>query len=407
MIFVGVDWAEAHHDVHVQNEGGKRLAGGRLPEGVDGISRFHEMVGAHAEEPAEVVIGIETDRGLFVGALVAAGYIVFAVNPMSTSRYRDRHSTSGAKSDPGDAKVLADMVRTDRHNHRPVAGDTELVDAIKVLARAHQSMIWSRARQTNFLRSTLREFYPAALAVFTDLTSGDALEVLRVAPTPALGAGLSRSKIASALRRGGRQRRIEERAAEIQEVLRAPQLAGSPMVANAMGASVSATATVIVAMNAQISELATELEAHFERHPDAEVVRSLPGLGTILSARVLGEFGDEPNRYANAKCRKNYAGTSPITRASGTKRIVLARYARNMRLADAIYQWAFASLTASPGARAYYDYRRAAGDTHHAALRHLGNRLVGILHGCLMHHTAYNENTAWGHRTEIELSRAA
>jgi hypothetical protein len=407
MIFVGVDWAEAHHDVYVQDGEGKRLAGGRLPEGVEGIARFHEMVGAHADEPGEVVIGIETDRGLFVGALVAAGYEVFAVNPMSTSRYRDRHSTSGAKSDPGDAKVLADMVRTDRHNHRPVAGDSELAEAIKVLARAHQSMIWSRGRQANFLRSTLREFYPAALVAFENLTSGDALEVLRVAPTPTLGAGLSRSKIASALKRGGRQRRIDERAAEIQEALRAPQLAGSAVVAGALGTSVSATATVIVTMNAQIAELAQELEVHFEQHPDAEVVRSLPGLGTILSARVLGEFGDDPNRYATAKCRKNYAGTSPITRASGTKRVVLARYARNMRLADAIYQWSFAALTASPGARAFYDYRRAAGDTHHAALRHLGNRLVGILHGCLIHQTIYDEKTAWGHRAEIELARAA
>ena len=184
MIFVGVDWAEAHHDVFVQNEDGRRLAGGRLPEGVEGIARFHEMVGAHAEETEEVVIGIETDRGLFVGALVAAGYQVFAVNPMSTSRYRDRHSTSGAKSDTGDAKVLADMVRTDRHNHHPIAGDSELAEAIKVLARAHQTMIWSRGRQTNFMRSTLREFFPAALVAFEDLTSGDALEVLRVAPTP-------------------------------------------------------------------------------------------------------------------------------------------------------------------------------------------------------------------------------
>jgi hypothetical protein len=407
MIFVGVDWAEAHHDVFVQDEDGKRLAGGRLPEGVEGIARFHEMVGHHAEEPAEVVIGIETDRGLFVGALVAAGYQVFAVNPMSTSRYRDRHSTSGAKSDPGDAKVLADMVRTDRHNHRPVAGDSELAEAIKVLARAHQTMIWSRTRQTNFVRSTLREFYPAALVAFDDLSSGDALEVLKVAPTPVLGAGLSRSKIAAALKRGGRQRRIDQRAEEIQQALRAPQLHGSALVATAMGTSVSATIAVIATMNAQVAELAQELDIHFEQHPDAEVVRSLPGLGTILSARVLGEFGDEPNRYATAKSRKNYGGTSPITRASGTKRVVLARHVRNKRLADAIYFWAFASMSASPGARAFYDYRRAAGDTHHAALRHLGNRLVGILHGCLVSHTAYDEKTAWAHRAGLELTRAA
>lgn len=407
MIFVGVDWAEAHQDVYVEDLDGKRLAGGRLAEGVEGIARFHELVGNHSEEPGEVVIGIETDRGLFVAALIAAGYQVFAVNPMSTSRYRDRHSTSGAKSDPGDAKVLADMVRTDRHNHRPISADSETVQAIKVLARAHQSMVWSRGRQINHLRSTLREFYPAALVAFDDLASGDALEVLRVAPTPELGRVLSRSKIAAALRRGGRQRRIDERAGEIQAALRAPQLAAPAALSTAMGTSVSASVTVIAAMSAQIAELARELETGFESHPDAEVVRSLPGLGTILGARVLGEFGDEPNRYATAKSRKNYAGTSPITRASGTKRVVLARYARNQRLADAIYLWAFASLSASPGARAFYDQHRAAGDTHHAALRALGNRLIGILHGCLDHHSTYDETIAWAHRADHKNNQAA
>jgi transposase len=407
MIFVGVDWAEAHHDVHVENEDGKRLGGGRLPEGVEGIARFHDLVGRHVDEPGEVVVGIETDRGLFVTALVAAGYEVFAVNPMSTSRYRDRHSTSGAKSDPGDAKVLADMVRTDRHNHRRMATDSEEVQAVKVLARAHQTMIWSKTRQTNGLRSTLREFYPAALVAFDDLASGDALEVLRVAPTPELGRTLSRSKIAAALRRGGRQRRVEGRAEEIQAALRAEQLATPAAISTAMGASVAASAAVIATMVTQIAALARELETGFDQHPDAVVVRSLPGLGTVLGARVLGEFGDEPNRYATAKCRKNYAGTSPITRASGTKRVVLARYARNQRLADAIYLWAFAALTASPGARVFYDTRRAAGDTHHAALRALGNRLVGILHGCLEHHTAYDENIAWAHRSEQKLPEAA
>lgn len=407
MIFVGVDWAEAHHDVVVQDESGKRLVGGRLPEGVEGIGRFHDLVAGHVEDPTGVVIGIETDRGLFVAALVAAGYQVFAVNPMSTSRYRERHSTSGAKSDPGDAKVLADMVRTDRHNHRLVSADSETVQAVKILARAHQSMIWSRGRQTNALRSTLREFYPAALVAFDDLTSGDALEVLRVAPTPELGRVLSRSKIAAALRRGGRQRRIDERASEIQAALRAPQLAAPAALSTAMGTSVSASVAVIATMAAQIAELARQLEAGFEQHPDAEVVRSLPGLGTILGARVLGEFGDEPNRYATAKSRKNYAGTSPITRASGTRRVVLARYARNQRLADAIYLWAFASLSASPGARSFYDTRRSAGDTHHAALRALGNRLVGILHGCLHHHSTYDENIAWAHRAEHKINQAA
>ena len=398
-VFVGHDWAEAHHDVHVEDGGGKRLAKARLPEGIEGVARFHELVATFVDDPGEVTIATETERGLFVGALVASGYRVLAVNPMSTSRYRERHSTSGAKSDPGDAFVLAELARTDAHNHRPVAGDSEAAEAVKVLARAHQSLIWTRQRQVNQLRSTLREFYPNALTCFDDLASGDALAVLAIAPTPALGRRLSMSKISSALRRGGRQRRIDERAAEIQAALRADALEAPRMVSEAMGASVRALVAVITELVEQTARLEATLVEGFEQHPAAKVIRSLPGLGMILGARVLGEFGDDPNRYADAKSRKNYAGTSPITRASGKHRVVLARYARNKRLADAAYQWAFCSLTASPGARAFYDQRRAAGDTHHRALRALANRLVGILHGCLRHGTLYDEHTAWRHRT--------
>ena len=209
---------------------------------------------------------------------------------------------------------------------------------------------------------------------------------------------MSRAKIGSALRRGGRQRRVDKRAAEIHTALRVETLEAPGLVAEAMGASVRALVAVIGELVAQTAQLETDLTDRFEQHPDAKVIRSLPGLGMILGARALGEFGDDPNRYADAKSRKNYAGTSPITKASGKHRVVLARYARNRRLADACYLWAFASLTASPGARAFYDQRRATGDTHHRALRALANRLVGILHGCLQHHTPYDEHIAWGHR---------
>ncbi len=262
-------------------------------------------------------------------------------------------------------------------------------------------MIWTRHRQLNQLRSTLREFYPAALKAFDPLGSNDALAVLAVAPTPALGKAASRTKIAAALRRGGRKRRIDERAGEIQAALRTPQLEAPTVVADAMGATVHALVAVIAAMGAQIDGLEQELAAGFEQHPDAEIIRSLPGLGMILGARVLSEFGDDPNRYADAKSRKNYAGTSPITKASGTRRVVLARYIRNRRLADATCMWAFSAVNASPGARAFYDQHRAAGDTHYRALRAVANRLVGILHGCLRHHTNYDEHTAWGHRITL------
>ena len=407
LIFAGVDWAEAHHDVHIADENGTRIGGGRLPEGIAGIAAFHELAARHAADPGEVVIGIETDRGLFAGALIAAGYQVYAVNPLSVSRYRDRHAVSGAKSDPGDAKVLADLVRTDRHNHRRAGRDSALAEAVKMLARAHQSMIWSRRQHASRLRSALREYYPAALAAFDDLTSAEAVQVLRAAPEPALGAALSRAQITAALRRAGRTRRLNERTAAIQAALRAPHPQPPPVIAAAMGAGTRALAAVIAEMNTQVTGLERQLTADFETHPDAEVVRSLPGLGTILGARVLGESGDAPDRYLTAKSRKNSAGTSPITRASGTRRVVLARHARNKRLADAIYLWAFSALSASPGARAFYDARRAAGATHHQALRALGNRLVGILHGCLTHHTTYSETRAWAHRPATEQQHAA
>jgi transposase len=396
-VFVGHDWAEDHHDVEVRDGEGRRLGKARLPEGMEGVARFHALVAEHVDDPAQVVVATETDRGLFVGSLVAAGYEVYAVNPLSVARYRERHVTSGAKSDPGDAATLAELARTDRHHHRRVAGDSDLAEAVKVLARSHQSLVWTRHRQVNQLRSTLREYYPAALEL-GELHGPDALGVLGAAPTPSLGRTLSRKRIGTAIGRAGRQRRIEERAAEIQALLRAEQLAAPALVSEAMGVSVAALAAVIAELNSQIARLEQQLVEGFDQHPDAKIVRSLPGLGTVLGARVLAEFGDDPNRYADAKARKNYAGTSPITKASGKSKVVLARYARNRRLADACYLWAFSAITASPGARAFYDARRAANDTHHRALRALANRLVGILHGCLRHQALYDEHTAWDHR---------
>ncbi len=402
MIFVGNDWAEGHHDVYLLDEGGTRLGYARLPEGIQGIARFHQMVAEHTSDAAEVVVGIETDRGLWVGALVAAGYVVYAINPRAVSRYRDRHSLGGAKSDRGDAKVLADLVRTDRHNHRPVAGDSPESDGIKIVARTHQNLIWARTRHTNQLRNALREYYPAALETFADLAHSDAVAVLGRAPTPALGARLTLPQIRAALKRGGRKRNLDPVARRIQAGLRAAHLSAPPAVADAFGATVGALVSIIGDTNRQIADLEATLQTRFEQHPDAVIYHSQPGLGTVLGARALGEFGDDPHRYTSAKSRRNYAGTSPITVASGRKRAVLARHVRNRRLYDALDQWAFCSLTRSPGARAFYDQKRAAGDLHHQALRALANRLVGILHGCLKHQTPYNEHTAWAHRTTID-----
>ncbi len=410
MLFVGDDWAQDHHDVYLMDEDGARLEARRLPEGLTGVGQLHDMIATHADEPNEVIVGIEKDHGLWVSALAAGGYQVYAINPMAVARYRDRHRVSGAKSDGADAKLLADLVRTDRHNHRLLVGDSDQAEAIKVLARAHQNLIWMRARQVSTLRAGLLEYYPAALQAFSNLgdrdRDRDALAVLGRAPTPDQGARLSLSKIAAALKAGGRQRGIDERAREIQALLRSEQLNASAAVTAAYGAATSATVNIVVELTNQLSAVESELAEHFRNHPDADIYLSQPGIGVILGARVLGEFGDDPNRFTDAKCRKNYAGTSPVTVASGRKHAVMARHVRNQRLYDALDRWAFATLKCSPGARAFYDHHRAAGDTHHQALRALANRLVGILHGCLRHHTPYNEDTAWAHRTPAPAAAA-
>jgi transposase len=208
---------------------------------------------------------------------VAAGYVVYAINPIQAARYRERHTSSGAKSDPGDAHVLAEIIRTDRDHHRPVAGDSERAEVVKTLARTHQTMIWTRQRQTNQLRSMLREFYPAALAAFSgDLAGRDAIAVLAIAPTPTLGQSLTKPRIVAVLRRAGRQRNLERRAEQILTALRTEQLGLSEALTEAYGVSVRSLVAVIITMADQVQSLEAEVERCFGQHPDAEIITSQP-----------------------------------------------------------------------------------------------------------------------------------
>lgn len=401
MIHLGLDWADDHHDIAVMDEAGTVLAEKRVPDTMEGVADIHALVAEHEADPSCVIVGIETTRGLVPQALVAAGYLVYEVNPLAASRYRDRHHLSGAKSDRGDAKMLADVVRTDRHNHRPYLGNTDLSESIKILARTHQELIHQRQTQVNAMRATLRSYYPAILMAFpafaapSERDSQDAMALLEVAPTPAQGRALSRSQIGKALRAAGRQRRVSERADTICTALRAPQLHAPSLVTDAHGDTVRAHAAIVQTMTRQIAVLEQRLTSSFEEHPDATIIRSLPGLGNILGARALGEFGDAPNRYVNAKARKNYATTSPVTRASGKLRIVAARHGGNRRLGETTQRWAFCALQASPGAKRYYEQLKGRQKTHSQAIRAVANRMVGLLHFCLERRVLYDETIAW------------
>jgi Transposase/Transposase IS116/IS110/IS902 family len=402
VLFVGDDWAEDHHYVEVQDEQGKTLKAARLPEGIGGIARLHELIARFLPEdsdPAQVLVCIETDRGPWVRALVAAGYQVYGVNPKTAARHRELMSLSGAKDDKADAKTLADMLRTRRHQLRQVAADSDTAAAVKVAARAHQTMIWERTRHMLRLRTALREYFPAALAAYKPLglTGADTLELLTKAPDPAAAARLTIGQISAALKRA-RRHDVTAKATTIQAALRTPHLGQADIVTGAYAASVRATVAVLGTLNEQIKILEGQVESCFGRHPDAEVYLSQPGMGVITGARVLAEFGDAAGRYADAKSRKNYAGTAPITRQSGKTKTVHARFVHNDRLVDALNLQAHAAVLHDAAARTYYQELRAREMGHNAALRQLGNRLVGILHGCLKTGTLYSQQAAWSHR---------
>lgn len=395
-IFCGIDWAEKHHDIAIVDAAGRLLAKRRITDDLAGFTALSALLAEHsgAEQFTPVSIGIETDRGLLVAALRAAGHRVYPINPRAVSRYRDRHGVSGAKSDPADALLLAQIMRTDREAHRPMPDDSEQAGAVRVLARAHQDAVHARQQTANRLRSLLREFFPTALQAFPDLTTRTALAVLSVAPTPTAATELTRAALTDLLHAAGRGTRPSD-ASRLVEIFAAPQLHQQPAVEQAMGVAVAALVVTLRGADQAVRDLEKALAPTFEQHPDAEIIDSLPGLGLVLGARVLGEFGDDRSRWPDAASRRCYAGSAPITRASGKGRVVLSRHVRNRRLSDACYLWAFSALTKSPGARAYYDRRRTTGDTHSKALRRLSNKLLGQLHHCLKTHQPYDESAAW------------
>lgn len=398
MIFVGIDWSEEHHEVELQTSSGRVLKRLRVSADVAGLSRLQETITEQAEEPSQVVVGIESNHGLLVNALVVSGYGVYPINPMTSARSREGQSPAGSKSDRSDAHLLANLVRTKRQDLRPLAGDSEQAQAVQIRARSHVRAIRLQQRLRGQLRSVLAKFFPAAMGLLGDEAGDlrDALAVLSVAANPEQGRRLSLSKLRATLARHGRQRYLDAKAAEIQAQLRAAQLElSSPKVIAAYSDEVGYLVRTLLQVRAEIKQLEAQLADDFRNHPDAEIYRSLPGLGDVLGARVLGESGDDPTRYLNARARKNYAGNAPVTQRSGKWQTVSRRIARNRLLADATFLWATSALIGSPGARRYYDQLRARGKTNNEALRALANRLVGILHGCLHQRCLYDESVAW------------
>jgi len=400
-LYCGIDWATAHHDVAVVDDNGNVVARGRVSNDAAGFAQLLTLLaqaGDSAKDP--IPVGIETDHGLWVAALRATGRVIYPINPLTASRYRARYAVSGAKSDATDAVLLANIMRTDRQAHRPLPADTELAQAIRVLARAQQDAVWARQQIGNQIRDLLKDFYPAALVAFDRLPAGglaraDARTILAAAPTPAQAAALSPARLRRLLISAGRRRHLDRDVDRLRAVFTDTYLHQPPQVETAMGIQLGALLRQLQAACTAADELAEAAIAHFQRHPDAEIITSFPGLGMLAGARVLAEIGDDRARFADARGLKAFAGSAPITRASGKKTVVLHRHIKNRRLAAVGPIWALASLRASPGARRHYDARRATGDWNHQAQRHLFNKFLGQLHHCLHTGNHYDEHLAF------------
>jgi transposase len=399
-VYCGIDWAESHHDVALVNQDGQLLAKRRISDDLAGYRLLLDLLAEHGDSPeTPIPVAIETAGGLLVAVLRTGKRKIYAVNPLAAARYRDRHGVSRKKSDPGDALVLANILRTDMHAHRPLPDDSDLARAITVLARAQQDAVWSRQQIANQVRSLLREYYPLALDAFSSkqggLTRPEARAVLALAPTPSAAARLTLPQLRAALKRAGRSRGIDAEADRLKTALRAEQAHQPALVEEAMGQQLLALLTQLDASCKAVDDLTEAVESLFRQHPDAEILLSFPGLGVQLGARVLAEIGDDRARFADARALKAYAGSAPITRASGKKRFVGRRYIKNNRLTNAGHQWAFAALTASPGAAAHYRRRRDHGDWHAQAQRHLFNRMIGQLYHCLQTRQLFDEQHAF------------
>ncbi|GED88905.1 IS110 family transposase [Streptomyces sp. 6-11-2] len=401
MIYCGIDWAERTHDVALVDDSGQLLAKRHITDDAAGYKILLNLLVEYGDsEESPIPVAIETSRGLLVAVLRAGKRQVFAINPMAAARYRDRHSVSRKKSDPGDALVLANILRTDMHAHRPVPNDSALGRAVAVLARAQQDSLWNRQQLSNQLRSLLREYYPVALAAFEPWRNGlcrpEARELLKAAPTPTRAARLTRTQLEAALKRAGRKRGITAEAERLRDVFRADYTHQPPLIEDALGRQMLALLIQLEAACTATDDLAEAVEEAFPQHPDAEIILSFPGLGVQLGARVLAQTGDDKARFADARGLKAYAGASPITRASGKKSSITRRWVKNDRLNAAGYLWAFASITASPGAKAHYRRRRDDhGDWHAAAQRNLFNRMLGQLYHCLQNRKLFDEDTAF------------
>ena len=378
MLLVGIDWADKEHVYCLMDDAGTTLSTGTIEHTAEGLDYFMHAVRARVQGPDEVLVALETAHGPLVGALLDQGFTVYAINPKAVERNRERFRMSGAKSDLRDAWVLATMLRTDRPLYRPLTPDSELAQELRTLTRDRADVVRTRTMLSNQLTACLKAYFPEFLTLFPDPDRPVALAMLHAFPTRERLQAVSPARLETFLRRHHCPH-SHERAMAMHERMQAQGFSIAPAV-------IRTKARLAGTLVAQLQTLATHIDAYDREirrvltlHPDGELYRSLPGAGDFLAARMVGELGDNRDRYQDPSVAQCEAGTAPVTRKSAAVRTVHFRRACIHPLRETLWQFAYCSLTHCAWARAYYDHARKRGKKHAEAVRMLGNVWLRII----------------------------
>ncbi|MGH3099061.1 MAG: IS110 family transposase, partial [Streptosporangiales bacterium] len=387
-MFVGIDWAATNHAVCVLNRDGRKVTAFAITHTAAGFADLARKL-SKLGEAEQVPVAIERPDGRLVDALLEAGHPVVPVKPNAIKTWREAEVLSGAKSDPGDAHVIADYLRVRIHRLRPAAPPSPQTKALRTVVRTRGDLVDARVAATNQLAALLDSHWPGAKAIFANIESAIALAFLTRYPTAASAASLTEKRLAAFCTKQGYSGK-KPAAMLLARLRTAPAGTLDPITCEGVRAAVLAQVAVLIALNTAIKNLNRATAERMDTHPDAEVFQSFPRAGTINAAQILAEWGDAREAFDHPDAIAALAGITPVTKASGKHRGVSFRWACNKRLRLAITTFAANSRFNSPWAADIYDRARASGKDHPHATRILARAWLRVMWRCWQNATPYD-----------------
>jgi transposase len=385
MWFAGIDWADRHHDVVVVDAIGRQVAAQRFEHSAAGVTHLIAFLGEVAETPEQIACIIEVKQGLLITALLEAGLAIYPVNPTTIEHLR---RPAGAKTDQIDAYLLARTGRSQWPDLRRLQPDQPLIGELKTLTRDQDMLISEQTRLLNRLRACLKAYYPLALQCFPQLSRHAALAFLQAYPTPEQARNATVEDLREVLQRG-RSSKVVQKAEQLLAQIHTPQLQADPVMVRTKARLMLTLVGQLELLTHQIADYDRAIREVVMQHADHAIFMSLPGAAQRLAPRLLAEWGDDRERYADAASVQVLAGTAPVVHQSGNYQRVHMRTACSKPLRQALYLFAGESLLQEAWARAYYDRKRQAGKTYAMAVRALANRWVRIIHAMWTAHQPY------------------